>query len=1072
MAEQDILDLVGDGEKQIQAVIERLKEMLSLVKDINANQIKIESKTSGSGSVKDLRANIDELNKTQAEFARTLQELKKQEDAIIQTQAKLNASYYEEAKAVAALKVEHQERMRQINEEAKANNANYQQRKALEKAQKEHAKSMQAINKASEREAKELQKAWEAYTREQEKKRIAEEKAAAAAAKAAQPYNRLNDLHKRLVEHAQQLGAKYGVTSKEFENASNRANNLGKKLSEIDAKLGNHRRNVGNYASAWNGLQHQMGLVLRELPNVGISLNTFVLSLSNNLPMLFDEIKKVNEQNKILAEQGKKTVPVLRQMLQSILSWQTLLIVGVTLITKYGDAIWEAFNKGKKEIDEFNKAVKESRKRIDDLLTKDLSRMTILTKIIKDQSQSLSDRTKAIEELQKAYPTTFGQIEKHKLLEGELGDAINKTTEALIARSMAMAAEEEFDLLNKRIRDLKKQEEELVSKRNLAEVTIINNQLKASDAAGFKAAKLANEYDRADKALTRVRANISKLGNDQQRLLDEIRGYNKASRGLFLGQPDSEKPNSISTRTSYDPFSDEIKSQSEYLKELAKLDEQRLRQEMEDARLVYENEQKSLKERLDAYRVYAYARTAILHASANAELDDTRNKLEEIGKLESRSNKTYTKAENDLLLQKQTLMVREKRLREQLQADILQVNREGVRGIRGIYDSEIKEVLSQAGMLSQELRDAEQEELIALSDRYKSGLVSLRQFHAERTSIRAKYDQLELTQIIAFLENEITLLEAQGADVTDVRRKVHEARLKLMDAEIKEEESNAKKSIEINRQVLSDIEKFTNNINQLHKEIANIYDDISQKRIDLIEKEGEAIDKNLQKELAAIDATVLAQDEKQRRIASAEAKAEAKRVANERRQIEQRRRAAAFEKAISISTILSTIPIMVVKAFNETTGPVWLKAAAAASAGLLGGAQLARAVAAPLPQYASGTDNAPEGLAIVGEKGRELKITPDGTVSLTPAKASLDYLKKGTKIIPADKTEKIISQIGMYGYPLIPINSTNDNSDKVIDAMDRQTRKLVNTLNRNNQPAKIDANINWALYLKNKINSV
>lgn len=60
----------------------------------------------------------------------------------------------------------------------------------------------------------------------------------------------------------------------------------------------------------------------------------------------------------------------------------------------------------------------------------------------------------------------------------------------------------------------------------------------------------------------------------------------------------------------------------------------------------------------------------------------------------------------------------------------------------------------------------------------------------------------------------------------------------------------------------------------------------------------------------------------------------------------------------------------------------------------------------------------------------------------------------------------------MYGYPLIPINSTNDNSDKVIDAMDRQTRKLVNTLNRNNQPAKIDANINWALYLKNKINSV
>ena len=74
----------------------------------------------------------------------------------------------------------------------------------------------------------------------------------------------------------------------------------------------------------------------------------------------------------------------------------------------------------------------------------------------------------------------------------------------------------------------------------------------------------------------------------------------------------------------------------------------------------------------------------------------------------------------------------------------------------------------------------------------------------------------------------------------------------------------------------------------------------------------------------------------------------------------------------------------------------------------LGALQIAAVLSEPMPQYAGGTDSSLAGPAIVGEKGRELKVDPSGKMSLTPGKPTLDYLKKGTKIVPADVTEQLL----------------------------------------------------------------
>ena len=52
------------------------------------------------------------------------------------------------------------------------------------------------------------------------------------------------------------------------------AANLNNKLKAIDANFGNYQRNVGNYASAFNGLGYQVTQVVRELPALSSGFNT------------------------------------------------------------------------------------------------------------------------------------------------------------------------------------------------------------------------------------------------------------------------------------------------------------------------------------------------------------------------------------------------------------------------------------------------------------------------------------------------------------------------------------------------------------------------------------------------------------------------------------------------------------------------------------------------------------------------------------------------------------------------------------------------------------------------------
>lgn len=112
-----------------------------------------------------------------------------------------------------------------------------------------------------------------------------------------------------------------------------------KEMIRLQEATGNHRLSVGNYAKSWDGLGVSVSQVVRELPAAAVSLNTFFLGISNNIPIVIDEIKKVREQNKALAAEGKPTVSVTKQIISALLSWQTALVVVLYALSAHGKEI-------------------------------------------------------------------------------------------------------------------------------------------------------------------------------------------------------------------------------------------------------------------------------------------------------------------------------------------------------------------------------------------------------------------------------------------------------------------------------------------------------------------------------------------------------------------------------------------------------------------------------------------------------------------------------------------------------------------------------------------------------------
>lgn len=182
------------------------------------------------------------------------------------------------------------------------------------------------------------------------------------------------------------------------------------------------KRNIGNYASAWNGLGMSVQQLARELPALSMGFNTFFLAISNNLPILADEIKRAQERFKELKEAGEEAEPVWKQLGKSIFSWQTLLLVGVTVLSMYGDEIL-AWAKGLFDASNGLKDLKDAQEDINNAVIEGGSGLG-------DQLYILNELSKAWKELNGDLDAQNKFISENKDQFAQLGVVVNDVNDA------------------------------------------------------------------------------------------------------------------------------------------------------------------------------------------------------------------------------------------------------------------------------------------------------------------------------------------------------------------------------------------------------------------------------------------------------------------------------------------------------------------------------------------------------------------------------------------------------------------------------------------------------------------
>lgn len=223
---------------------------------------------------------------------------------------------------------------------------------------------------------------------------------------------------------------------------------LDTKIKELDASMGVHTRNVGNYASGFNMLGFQIQQVARELPSLAYGPQIFFSAISNNLPMLADEIARAKKSVDELKKAGQTFTPVWKQIASSIFSWQTLLVAGVTVLTLYGKEItnWVAsLFKGKTTIDasaaaleRFNSAMAQGSVSAQSELTK----LNLLYRAATDLSKPYEERAEAVKKLQDIYPAYFGNMAAEQVMVGNAVGAYENLRDAIIEVAEAKAAQE------------------------------------------------------------------------------------------------------------------------------------------------------------------------------------------------------------------------------------------------------------------------------------------------------------------------------------------------------------------------------------------------------------------------------------------------------------------------------------------------------------------------------------------------------------------------------------------------------------------------------------------------------
>lgn len=273
-----------------------------------------------------------------------------------------------------------------------------------------------------------------------------------------------------------------------------------------------------------NNLRMSFTQIARELPSLTMGPQMFFLAISNNIPMVQDALAQARKEHDALVASGKKATPVWRQVVSSLVSWQTALAVGITLLVMYGKDIWdftkslfgvkEAAVEAMRSSDEFRDSVVDSSSDVIAKLMGLSAEYTALGQNIDAQNQFIANNQNRFEEL----GLSISNVQE---AENALIGNTDKVIQAMLARAQAAATSETMQEELKKAMELRREWEETDAKMTYTTYTGIPFQ-------GGKWETITTDNPEKDKArkaydnqMARIR-DLVKFQQSQKKLADGI----------------------------------------------------------------------------------------------------------------------------------------------------------------------------------------------------------------------------------------------------------------------------------------------------------------------------------------------------------------------------------------------------------------------------------------------------------------------------------------------------------------------------------------------------------------------
>lgn len=319
----------------------------------------------------------------------------------------------------------------------------------------------------------------------------------------------------RLEEKGLKTSAQYSRLSSEFNVLAQRTQKVDGALKQIDGTLGRNQRKVGDYASGFNGLSNSINQITRELPAFTFSAQTGFLAISNNIPMLVDELTRLKVANQELVKKGEPVKSLFSQVTGALFSFNTLISVGVTLLSVYGKEIsnWVSSLFGASEaLSELNKNQKEfMASRIEgrkDAIT-DRAELEKYVRVMRNRNLEDIDRNIALQKIKSQFPRYVKDLTDEQLLHGNIKIELNEINRALTAQGILNKATSSNVKIQQRLVDLKEEKRLLIeSIPGLQKRLEVDKELALNDPRQFAGLVSASE-NKLNSALKR-RVSVDK----------------------------------------------------------------------------------------------------------------------------------------------------------------------------------------------------------------------------------------------------------------------------------------------------------------------------------------------------------------------------------------------------------------------------------------------------------------------------------------------------------------------------------------------------------------------------------